>query len=54
MGFDVLLPGYISMERGGAQHGVTHADRVFVCVTKLHMGGCWNRCLERLLGRAEL
>lgn len=31
MGFDVLLLGYISIKRGGAQHAVVHADRA-ACV----------------------
>lgn len=38
MGFDVLLLGYISVKRGGAQHAVVHADQGCVCDGTLHGG----------------
>lgn len=52
MGFDVLLLGYISIKRGGAQHAVVHADRA-ACVMELHMGN-ENRCFFEKQGRAQL
>ena len=46
MGFDVLLLGYISIKRGGAQHAVVHADGDCVCVMELCVVE-QNRCFLR-------
>ncbi len=52
MGSDVLLLGYISIKRGGAQHAVVHADRA-ACVWWISAWGTRTGVFEKQ-GRARL